>query len=766
MNRLKFYFVFLLFLALFALQTAAGNTVVNTKLGKEFLGIFPELSKGYIDLNANGQMDRLDDMDEKIPDSSVKDGIIQVQEILDFIEVNYRFIPMDKLKSVKKVLSDASGDIPQIIALNYTGKINEIIKKKEQMGGDSLYLTPSALKKAQEKMLGYIATMLNAYRKEQKKYEADFSSASDQLFRMIEAGYPLPDLEKDDHDLLVSLTIFTIGKNKDSNKKRVIAAIRTLGRLKARQAIPYLKNLLDSPDYGYESALALGAIGNSDSREALISRIKKGASGKLKTGLIQALGNVGGNDSINVLLSLITPVKGKKIDPAIEKTTVEALSAITKKDIRNRKVYSVLSSYLHNPDKSLRILAIEGIARYKSTAAVSLLLPLLKTEKSEDVKIVLVKSLSATDSSSAVPAITALLKDPNSSNDLKEAVISSLGDNSNGSRSVMNIVDYLGNKSKSLREATAQTLEKLYKQNSTIVTGMLSRKLTTRKDKLFQQEASALLAKLADPGTTITVTNLLQSQYPSVKKNATWALYRIRPEKNLKVVTELQKLVTSETESIEVRINAVRALGIMGYDPPRSDVWKTLLAPLKLQDVKYSMLKLYSIEALGELGTANNQILSNLTAVIVREKNTAIRIAAVNALRSMKNLDPSVERVLTGTFKRSKNTMLRLSILEVLSDMNSPEISTLAPALLTKDQSTDVKYRVIYALARVGDEKSLSVLLDETADTTVSAFLTGVLEDADKDTLQNLLARRMKTETNTTRLAVFKTLRNSFADTF
>ncbi len=765
MNKQKIYALTFLFFGFFALHTVS-SAVVDTKLGKEFLKIFPELSRGYIDLNANGQMDRLDDMDEKIPDSSVKDGIIQVQEILDFIEVNYRFIPMDTLKSVKKVLLDASGDIPQIIALNYTGKIDEILKDKEQLGGDSLYVTPSALKKAQEKMLGYIATMLNAYRKEQKKYESDFSAASDQLFRMIEAGYPLPDLNKDDHDLLVSLTIFTIGKNKSSNKKRVTAAVRTLGRLKARQAIPYLTKLLDSSDYGYESALALGAIGNSDSREALISRMKEGASGKLKTGIIQALGNLGGDDSINMLLSLLVPAKGKKLDPAIEKTTVEALSAVTKKDIRNRKVYSVLSSYLSNPDKSLRILAITGIARYKSTAAVSLLLPLLKSEKSEDVKIVLVKSLSATDSSSAVPAITGILKDPNSSDDLKEAVIASLGNNSNGSNSVINIVDYLGNKSKALRDAASLALEKLYKQNSAVVTGMLSRKINSRTDEVFLKEASGLLAKLADPGTTMAVTKLLQSQYPSVKKNATWALYRIRPDKNLKVVTELQKLVTSETESTEVRINAVRAIGAMGYDPPRSDVWKTLLAPLKLQDVKYSMLKLYAVKALGRLGTVNNQVISGLSSVIIREKSETLKTAAVDSLASIDSTGSGLEKLLAGTFRHDKDPMLRLSILEVLSDMDSKEISNLAPDLLTKEESTDIKYRVIYALARVGDEKSLSVLLDETSDTTVSAFLTGVLMDADKGTLQSLLARRLKTETNPVRLAAFKTLNARFADSF
>lgn len=186
-------------------------------------------------------------------------------------------------------------------------------------------------------MLGYIATMLNAYKKEQKKYESDFSSASDQLFRMMEAGYPLPELNKDDKSLLVNLTIYTIGENKDSNPKRVLAAIRTLGKLKARQAVPYLKDLLESPEYGYESAVALGNIGNSDAREVLTAKVKEGVTGKLQEGIIQALGNTGGEDSVNILLSLLEPANGESPDSDTEKAAVRALSSTTEKDTKTER---------------------------------------------------------------------------------------------------------------------------------------------------------------------------------------------------------------------------------------------------------------------------------------------------------------------------------------------------------------------------------------------------------------------------------------------
>ena len=150
--------IFVLILTL-SFSTALSAKVVNTTLGREFIKIFPKLSNEYIDLNGNGEFDRLEDMDEKIPDSSVKDGIIQVQEILDFIQVNFRFISMEKLKSSKDALTNASGDIPELISLNYSSLIDEIIMEKERLGANDLYLTPSAMKAAKEKMTGYIATM-------------------------------------------------------------------------------------------------------------------------------------------------------------------------------------------------------------------------------------------------------------------------------------------------------------------------------------------------------------------------------------------------------------------------------------------------------------------------------------------------------------------------------------------------------------------------------------------------------------------------------
>ena len=759
----KIYIICLLVLVLvFSLSISLSAKVVDTALGREFTKIFPKLSNDYIDLNDNGELDRLDDMDEKIPDSRVKDGIVQVQEILDFVSVNFRFISMEKLVSIQSSLTNASGDIPELISLNYSSLIEEIISEKERFGANDLYLTPSAMKAAKEKMAGYIATMLNAYRKEERQYEDAFAQANRELFRMIEAGYPLPELNTDDKELLTNLTIHTIIKEKASNKTKVLAAIRTLGRLKAKEAIPYLQDLLTSSDYNIETAIALGNIGSTEARNILMNSLRLEEPGKLKNTLIIALGKTGGDESVKLILSLLDTGEDEEKEPETEKTIVSSLASLSSSGIKDRKVYSILTEYLKHNDPEIRILAISGIAAYKTSAATALLTPILKSEKSEEVLVELVKSLSSDINPSTILSFSALLQDPKTSDELKTVLIDAIGINKNGFKAVAPVVGFLGSENKEVRLSAANTLEKIYALNGPAVIGGINRGINLSTDKQFLTVASDLLSRIADPGSIVTVLNLLGSTYPEVKKNATWTLYRMSPADNVKVVTELQKLVPSETESIEVRINAVRALGSMGYDSARQEVWKTLLTTLKLKDSKYRMLKLYGIKALGEMGTVNKDITDNLASVASRESDETLKLAAVNSLRTLSSTDPSVEKALINSFKRNDDDTFRISILEALGDMGSEETSNLASLLLLGDKSSTIKERAVYVLSHLGDEKSLALLLDVSTDEDISDYLMGTLEDADRTTLKSLVQRRLKTETDSDRMTVLENLNSQF----
>ncbi|RKX81118.1 MAG: hypothetical protein DRP58_12270, partial [Spirochaetes bacterium] len=445
-----------------------------------------------------------------------------------------------------------------------------------------------------------------------------------------------------------------------------------------------------------------------------------------------------------------------------EKTVLTALADITKNGIKNRKVYSILTEYLKSTDPEIRIIAISGIAAYKTAAATALLVPILKTEKSENVEIQLVKSLSTDINPSTILSFSALLQDSKTSDELKKVLIDAIGINSNGFKAVTPVVNSLGSKNKEVRDAASKSLEKLYIQNSPIVISGISRGIVQNKDEMFQAEASGLLSKLADPGSVVTVLNLLGSPYPEVKKNATWTLYRMSPANNVKVVSELQKLVPSETESTEVRINAVRALGAIGYDSARQEVWKTILTTLKLKDSKYRMLKLYGIRALGEMKTINPDITDSLISIASREKDETLQLAAVNSLRSLSPSDSKIEKVLISTFKKNDNEKLRIALLEALGDMGSLETSNLAVTLLKPDVSASIKERTIYVLSHIGNEKSLSLLLDISNDSEISEYLMGTLEDADRDILSAMVQRRLKTETDSDRITILEDLNSQF----
>ena len=143
--------------------------IVSTPLGNQLRSIFPELKNDYIDLNKNGSMDRLEDMDERISDNLVRDDQIQVQETLEFIRNNYRYFPVRTLEAVRDALDSPVGTINELIGLNYSTAISQLIEKRIAMGEYGLYLPSSARKKAMDEISSYLSAMDIAYKKRRKR---------------------------------------------------------------------------------------------------------------------------------------------------------------------------------------------------------------------------------------------------------------------------------------------------------------------------------------------------------------------------------------------------------------------------------------------------------------------------------------------------------------------------------------------------------------------------------------------------------------------
>ena len=270
---------------------------VPSALNQELVKIIPEIASGYIDLNGNGKADQGGDLNESIPESRVKDGQLQSQEILDFIVANWRFIPLDKLRAVQAAVKSAPGAINELIAIDFASSLEDAVRQKSAMG-DALYLTPSAYKEAMDKLGGIIASMTAAYKKEGQKADSDFVSSRDALFAMIDKGYPLPaDLPADARATLSTAMLNTAMKEQKANQAKARTAIKTLGRLASIDAAPFLLGLVDSPDFQLDAMRALGDIGYKGAVSVLAKQVKSGPTpdarvstpGSLRTGVSSSI---------------------------------------------------------------------------------------------------------------------------------------------------------------------------------------------------------------------------------------------------------------------------------------------------------------------------------------------------------------------------------------------------------------------------------------------------------------------------------------------
>jgi HEAT repeat protein len=763
-------FTLLVILSLFG-AGIAGAEVIDNSLGRALTGIFPELRQGYIDLNHNDSLDRLDDMDELVPDSRVKDGIIQVQEIMDFITENYPFFLMEELEAVKGALEEAEGTIPELIGLNYRRTILELIDKKEELGIDGLYLSPSARRKAMAEMNALIGTMVGAYKNESSRDERTFNEARDKLFTMIEQGYPIPeDLIEEDKNILVSALIQTALNERSTNRVRTKYAIKTLGKLEDPFAVDYILELMNEEEYRTECIRALGEIGNDEAEENLMALLETAEEEDVRIALYRALGRIGGERSREILTSRLE-AEGTEDGPSDAESfaILQAISRLAQNGNTDRSINTILTSSLSSADGERRIIAAKGLAAYPSQANLNLLVNALRNEKEEMVKIELVKAVNIAGNAQIVTLYTSMLREENISDPLHRTLLEEIGKNPEGARAVTVIQSSLASRSDEIRTAAGEAFERLYEYNPKAVAGTLARAVMTSDDEYLLAEASAVLAELADPTSAAALAGLLKSPYPEVKQNATWALYKMGNTGNTRMIGDLRRLITSETEPMSVRINSVRTLGILGT--VNDDIVQTLTTVVKMRGEKYGMLRYFAVRALGSLGSsslgeAEGETAELLARIAASEKNTLIKTAALDAIRGIGNSSEGVVSTLEGLFKRSEDPEVRTLVLETLGDLGSAQAGELAESLAFDALLPGQKQRIVYALAQSGSEKGYTRIIEYSLDGDVSELATAILRDTPKRTLEPVVDKRIRTETNEEILSLLRDLQAGFDTAF
>jgi HEAT repeat protein len=759
-----------------AAQQAAA-VVVPSALSQQLVKVFPEIASGYIDFNGNGKLDQTSDLSELIPESRVKDGQLQAQEILDFIVGNWRFIPLDKLKSVRDAVKSGSGALSELIAIDFSSSLDDAISQREAMG-DMLYLTPAAYKEAMGRIGGIITAMATAYKKEGQKNEADFVSNRDALFGLIEKGYPLPvDIPQEEKSILSTAMISTMLKEKSANPSRARSAIRTLGQLKSVEAASYLLSLADGPDFQTDAIKALGDIGYKPALPVLAKQLRTSKDLDVRKASLQALGAIGGSDGLDAMLDLLKPANRAGLPKDLLEADAAALAGLTQKGNTDARIQAALKDLSSDADAAVRKSATAGLGAVVSASSSDALLAILGNDKDPKVRAEAVSALNRQKGDGIVAAFMKTLKEKDLDPTLETAILGALGDNAQGSQAIPLIVDDLGDKDAGVRAAASAALRKLYPANQAVVTSSITRSLLASQDPSFLATGAALLADLADPSTLTALLTLLQSPDSEVKRNVTWALYKIRSSTNPRVMDELQKLITNENETLEVRANAVRAVGAIGYDSPQLNLWQTLVTTAQMRGDKYAMLRYFSVGSLGKLGSGRPQVVGALSRIALRESDLDLRKEAVAALKDIAMQDKVAEEALASTFAQADDPELKVLVIEALADMGSNKPSGLAGDFLSAGATaggsaasvayaptTAQKRRVISALAQSPDEASANAVLDASRDKQISDFAEAILEGYPSSVMQSLVARRLRTETDKEVLSVLASLDTRFSE--
>lgn len=741
-------------------------SIVSLPLAQDLVKIFPELASGYIDFSGNGKPDQTSDLNEYVPESRVRDGQLQVQEILDFIVDNWRFIPLDKLKAVQAAVKGASGAIGELIAIDFATSLDDAVRARQEMG-DGLYLTPSAYKEAMATMGGIVTSMVSAYKKEGGKSDVEFTTARDQLFSMIEKGYPLPsDLPDEEKSVLATSMTSVILKEQKTNPARTKTAIRVLGLLKAAEAAPYLVDLASGAAYPVEAMKALADIGYKPAIPTIAAQLRGSAAAETRRTALQSIGAIGGSEALDAILDLVKAGNRDSLSPELLEASTQALAGIAAKGNADPRIQNSLKDLSSNGRPSIRRIAAAGLGSFNNQLAVDTLVAVVNAEKDPAVRKAALVALNRQSGEQVMPTLQRVLREKDLDPGVKATALAAVGANKLGSTGIQQLVDALGDPDASVRAAASGSLMQLAAQsaNAPLVSGALSRSLVASGDEAFQIEAAALLASLADATTIPTLLTLLGKPVPELKRISAWALYRLRSGANPKVSEELQKLVTNENEGMPVRVNAVRALGAIGYDSQALNVWQTLVTTTQMRGEKYAMLRFYAVKSLGQLLPMKSQAAAALLRLATKDADQEMRKEAVAALRAAAALDKDSAEALAGSFIDAKDAELKARIIEALADSGSAKAVDLSQDFLSGAVDPSLKRRVVSALAQNPAEASASAILDAAKDQAMGDFVVGVMEGFPRRVLASVLSRRQRTETDKNVLSVLASLSSLAGD--
>jgi len=284
-----------------------------------------------------------------------------------------------------------------------------------------------------------------------------------------------------------------------------------------------------------------------------------------------------------------------------------------------------------------------------------------------------------------------------------------------------------------------------------------------------------LLGKLREPRATDRLAQILsQSQWPSVRAAAAYALREIRPS-DPRIVDRLIALVDNEDRNRAfLAAEVLRALpdprvreALRTYER-RNAEWTarraTERADLDREVKKYRVDQLRTIvkrrdltakfdSALQELAAMPNAAAQELVAEAVHDGNPAVARRAVTTLGKVEPITPPVQKVLL-TMVNSRDPAIRAGVAQGLGNAQPPPVEPLLK--LASDKDAEVRTSATKALGKSADDRALTRIVQlvkdadpvvrEVASNSLVQWARGAHDPRAADKLMRLLEQRQSLE--------------------
>ena len=256
-----------------------------------------------------------------------------------------------------------------------------------------------------------------------------------------------------------------------------------------------------------------------------------------------------------------------------------------------------------------------------------------------------------------------------------------------------------------------------------------------------------MFSELPDEASVASLLNMLSSTDAEVKRYAALALYRIKPSGNVRITAALNKMVSNETEPLDVRINAVRALGAAGFDNPAINVELTLTTAASMRDAKYAQLRYYAVRALGQMKTLSAGSIDKLIYIAARERDASIRKEAIQTISRIGIADQSGMSQISDSLENmdlGKNTETALMICEILGELRSADFISKGMELSTILTDISSLRRLTYAFYLTESEEGYRNMISQGKHPELTDFIISLAESTGKSLLGRVVESMKK----------------------